>query len=220
MYSGWKEETEHEKLCWKLGIDPQTAAGGLCALAGVPGRMELIDMGQPFTAVVDFAHTPNALKVALQTGREMTEGRVISVFGSAGLRDKEKRRLMAEISAELADLTILTAEDPRVDPLNGILEEMAQGAEARGGVENVTFWRIRDRGEAVRVVLQSKRGSASRLQRALSVGYTRASRLMDRVTEEGILGAHRVSKSRRILVSLEDWEASQEETVSHGTQHE
>ncbi len=75
-------------------------------------------------------------------------------------------------------------------------------------------------GEAVRVVLQSKRGSASLLQRALSVGYTRASRLIDLMTEEGILGAHRGSKSREILVSLEDWEADQEETVSQGTQDE
>jgi len=75
-------------------------------------------------------------------------------------------------------------------------------------------------GEAVRVVLQSKRGSASLLQRALSVGYTRASRLIDLMTEEGILGAHRGSKSREILVNLEEWEAGQEETVSHGSSDE
>ena len=66
--------------------------------------MQTIDLGQNFTAIVDFAHTPNALKVTLEAARKMTKGWVISVFGSAGLRDKEKRRMMAEISAELADL--------------------------------------------------------------------------------------------------------------------
>ena len=81
-----------------LKIKPEIAAQGIAALEGIPGRMERIDMGQNFTAIVDFAHTPNALKVALEAARAMTKGRVISVFGSAGLRDKEKRRMMAETS--------------------------------------------------------------------------------------------------------------------------
>jgi UDP-N-acetylmuramoyl-L-alanyl-D-glutamate--2,6-diaminopimelate ligase len=136
-----------------LGIDPQVAAQGIAALEGIPGRMERIDMGQNFTAIVDFAHTPNALKVALEAGRTMTKGRVISVFGSAGLRDKEKRRMMAETSAELADLTVLTAEDPRTESLDGILEEMAAGAISKGGREGETFWRVADRGEAIKFAL-------------------------------------------------------------------
>ena len=69
--------------------------------------------------------------------------RVIAVFGSAGLRDKEKRRMMAETSIELADLTVLTAEDPRTELLEGILEEMAAGARSKGGGEGETFWRVR-----------------------------------------------------------------------------
>jgi UDP-N-acetylmuramoyl-L-alanyl-D-glutamate--2,6-diaminopimelate ligase len=140
-----------------LGIDPQVAAQGLAALEGIPGRMERIDMGQNFTAIVDFAHTPNALKVALEAGRTMTKGRVISVFGSAGLRDKEKRRMMAETSAELADLTVLTAEDPRTESLDGILEEMAAGAISKGGREGETFWRVADRGEAIKFALRLAR---------------------------------------------------------------
>ena len=140
-----------------LGIDPEIAARGIASLPGIPGRMERIDMGQDFIAVVDFAHTPNALKVALETGRQMTEGRVIAVYGSAGLRDKEKRRMMAEISAELADLTVLTAEDPRTESLDGILDEMAAGARSRGGSEGETFWRVPDRGEAIRFALQLAR---------------------------------------------------------------
>ncbi len=137
-----------------LNIDPQVAAGGISALEGIPGRMEQISLGQNFIAVVDFAHTPNALKVTLEAGRKMTQGRVISVFGSAGLRDKEKRRMMAETSIELADLTVLTAEDPRIESLDGILQEMAEGAIAKGGVEGKTFWRIPDRGEAIKFAIR------------------------------------------------------------------
>ena len=136
-----------------LEITPVIAAKGMASLDGIPGRMEKIDIGQNFTAIVDFAHTPNALKVALEAGRTMSKGRVISVFGSAGLRDKEKRRMMAETSAELADLTVLTAEDPRTESLEEILEEMAAGARSRGGIEDKTFWKVADRGEAIRFAL-------------------------------------------------------------------
>ncbi len=158
-----------------LGIDPQVAARGVASLPGVPGRMERIYMGQRFTAIVDFAHTPNALKSAIETARQMlaldeaadekresllsvvTVPRIITVFGSAGLRDKEKRRMMAEVSVDLADLTILTAEDPRTESLDGILEEMAAGARSKRGREGVTFWRIPDRGEAIRFALSLAR---------------------------------------------------------------
>jgi UDP-N-acetylmuramoyl-L-alanyl-D-glutamate--2,6-diaminopimelate ligase len=148
-----------------LGIKPEIAAQGIESLGGVPGRMERIDLGQNFTAIVDFAHTPNALKVTLEAAREMLakgkgigeNARVIAVFGSAGLRDKEKRRMMAETSIELADLTVLTAEDPRTESLNGILEEMATGARSKGGREGETFWRVADRGEAIKFALSLAR---------------------------------------------------------------
>ncbi len=145
-----------------LGIDPPVAARGIASLAGVPGRMERIDLGQPFTAIVDFAHTPNALKVTLEAARAMLSEapghpRVIAVFGSAGLRDREKRRMMAETSARLADLTVLTAEDPRTESLAGILGEMAAGATQAGGREGETFWRVPDRGEAIRFALKLAR---------------------------------------------------------------
>ncbi len=114
----------------------------------------MIDLGQSFTAIVDFAHTPNALKQALDTARGLTKGRIIAVFGSAGLRDREKRRMMAEVSAQLADISILTAEDPRTESLDAILAEMAKGAESQGGVEGVSFFRVGDRGEAIRTALR------------------------------------------------------------------
>lgn len=133
-----------------LGIDPATAARGIAALPGVPGRMEVIDLGQDFTAIVDFAHTPNGLARALETVRDLTRGRVIAVFGSAGLRDREKRHMMAEIAARSADISILTAEDPRTESLDAILAEMGAAAAAHGGVEGKTFYRVPDRGEAIR----------------------------------------------------------------------
>ncbi len=142
-----------------LGIDPLVAAKGIGNLAGVSGRMEMIDMGQPFSAIVDFAHTPNALERAIETARKMTSGRVIAVFGSAGLRDREKRRMMAEVSVRTADLTILTAEDPRTESLDVILTEMADAATKAGGTEGVNFFRVPDRGDAIRLgVKMSKPG--------------------------------------------------------------
>jgi UDP-N-acetylmuramoyl-L-alanyl-D-glutamate--2,6-diaminopimelate ligase len=87
----------------------------------------------------------------------INRARLIAVFGSAGLRDREKRRMMAETSAELADLTVLTAEDPRTESLDAILEEMAEGARSKGGREGGTFWRVPDRGEAIRFALRLAR---------------------------------------------------------------
>jgi UDP-N-acetylmuramoyl-L-alanyl-D-glutamate--2,6-diaminopimelate ligase len=136
-----------------LGIEPGAVQQGIADLAGVPGRMEQIDMGQDFIAIVDFAHTPNALQCALRTARSLTQGSVIAVFGSAGLRDKQKRTMMSEISAQLADLTILTAEDPRTESLDDILIEMAAGVESRGGVEGETYVRVPDRAEAIRFAI-------------------------------------------------------------------
>jgi UDP-N-acetylmuramoyl-L-alanyl-D-glutamate--2,6-diaminopimelate ligase len=158
-----------------LHVAPEAAQHGITAVKGVPGRMERVDMGQPFTAIVDFAHTPNALRRALETARQMLTAKdvesnekiaplaniavnkVIAVFGSAGLRDVEKRRMMAEVSAELADMTILTAEDPRTESLDDILEMMAFGMRSKGGVEGQTFFRAPDRGEALRLAVRLAR---------------------------------------------------------------
>lgn len=142
-----------------LGISWDAINAGIAAVELIPGRMERIDEGQDFIAMVDFAHTPNALKRALEAGRQMLSPgkRLIAVFGSAGLRDIEKRRLMAETSAQLADMTILTAEDPRTESLDDILAMMAAGCLAAGGVEGETFRRIPDRGEAIYAACQMAR---------------------------------------------------------------
>jgi UDP-N-acetylmuramoyl-L-alanyl-D-glutamate--2,6-diaminopimelate ligase len=139
-------------LAKAMGIDDATIQAGIADVQSVSGRMQPIDEGQDFTAIVDFAHTPNALKRALEAGREMltgTDGRLIVVFGSAGLRDREKRRMMAETAEQYADFSVLTAEDPRTESLDAILEMMAQGCIAQGGVEGETFIRVPDRGRAI-----------------------------------------------------------------------
>jgi UDP-N-acetylmuramoyl-L-alanyl-D-glutamate--2,6-diaminopimelate ligase len=136
---------------YALDCPEEAILRGIKTVPPVPGRMERIDEGQDFLAIVDFAHTPNALRRALEAARTMipADRRVIAVFGSAGLRDREKRRLMAEVSAELADISVFTAEDPRMESLDAILQVMADAAISKGGVEGQTFYRVRDRGAAL-----------------------------------------------------------------------
>lgn len=124
---------------------------GVARVQAIPGRMERIEEGQDFTAIVDFAHTPNALRRALEAGREMVDqgGDVIAVFGCAGLRDCEKRYLMGYAAGELADRIIVTAEDPRTEPLDRIMEEIARGLRTAGRKEGRDFWLVPDRGLAI-----------------------------------------------------------------------
>ena len=131
------------------GLDFEDMQGGIGAVEGVVGRMERIDEGQDFSAIVDFAHTPNSLENVLRVLRPMTAGRLIVVFGCAGLRDAEKRPVMGEIAGRLADVTIITAEDPRTEPLKAITDQVAAGAEKAGAREGEDYHRIGDRAEAI-----------------------------------------------------------------------
>jgi UDP-N-acetylmuramoyl-L-alanyl-D-glutamate--2,6-diaminopimelate ligase len=132
---------------------------GIEKLKGIPGRMEKIDLGQEFLCFVDFAHTPNALENVLRNSRKILEqdqihqGRIIAVFGSAGLRDKQKRNMMAKISGRLADISILTAEDPRTESLEAILLEMEEGIKAGGRQGGTEYHIIPDRGEAIQLAI-------------------------------------------------------------------
>jgi UDP-N-acetylmuramoyl-L-alanyl-D-glutamate--2,6-diaminopimelate ligase len=138
-----------------LGLSPNAIIEGIAAMEGIPGRMERVDAGQDFLAIVDFAHTPNALEQALTTAQTMTRkaaqggGRVIVVFGSAGLRDREKRAMMGHVAGRLADVVIVTAEDPRTESLEEIMAESAAAAETEGKRAGVDLWRVPDRGEAI-----------------------------------------------------------------------
>lgn len=134
-----------------LKLDINCVINGIKSMMSIPGRMEQINVGQEFLAIVDFAHTPNALKEAIKTARQLTSKQVITVFGSAGLRDRKKRRLMAEVSLKNADISIFTAEDPRTESLTAILAEMADEAEQQnGGKAGKNFYVVEDRGEAIR----------------------------------------------------------------------
>jgi UDP-N-acetylmuramoyl-L-alanyl-D-glutamate--2,6-diaminopimelate ligase len=136
-----------------LGVPVDAIQRGVWAVEGIIGRMERVDEGQAFTAIVDFAHTPNALEQALETARTQTDGRVIAVFGCAGERDREKRAWMGEIAGRLADISVHTAEDPRTESLDAILTEMAHGARRAGAVEAAqagrSYYQVHDRAEAI-----------------------------------------------------------------------
>ena len=132
-----------------FGVSPEAMQQGIASVRGIVGRMDPIDEGQDFIAVVDFAHTPNALAQALQAARAMTPGRVIVVFGSAGLRDRAKRRMMGEVAGRLADVVVVTAEDPRTESLDDIMAESARAAQAEGKTDGVDLFRVADRGEAI-----------------------------------------------------------------------
>ncbi len=137
-----------------LGVDRDAIAKGLAAVEQIKGRMEWVPEARAlgFDVVVDFAHTPNGLEKTLELARDLAHargGRVIVVFGSAGLRDRAKRGLMGSIAGRLADLTVITAEDPRTERVEDISAEIARAVEAEGRVEGVNFWQVHDRAEAI-----------------------------------------------------------------------
>ncbi|MGH2427762.1 MAG: UDP-N-acetylmuramoyl-L-alanyl-D-glutamate--2,6-diaminopimelate ligase [Candidatus Limnocylindria bacterium] len=131
------------------GVDLATAAEALSNVAGVPGRMERIDGGQPFTIVVDYAHTADSLGKVLDILRPLARGRLIAVFGSAGDRDPTKRPAMGRVAAERADVTIVTDEDPRLEDPRDINEAIAEGARAAGARDGETLFVVDDRREAI-----------------------------------------------------------------------
>ena len=136
------------------GLDPEQAAGALAQVRGVPGRMERIDLGQPFGVIVDYAHTADSLGKVLRELRPLTAGRLIAVFGSAGDRDRTKRSPMGRIGAELADLVVITDEDPRTEAPWEVNEEIARGAREAGARDRETMWIIDDRRAAIAHALQ------------------------------------------------------------------
>ena len=132
-----------------LGLDVHHAAGMLESTAGVPGRMARVEAGQPFTVVVDYAHTEDSLRKVLEILRQLTAGRLIVLFGSAGERDATKREPMGRLAAQLADLVIVTDEDPRLEDPRAINEQIADGARSAGAADGVSLWVIDDRSEAI-----------------------------------------------------------------------
>jgi UDP-N-acetylmuramoyl-L-alanyl-D-glutamate--2,6-diaminopimelate ligase len=113
-----------------LGIEETAIKHGIEAVDSVPGRFERVDEGQPFTVLVDYAHTPGALETALAAARELAQGgRLICVFGAGGDRDRAKRPLMGKVVAELADLPVVTSDNPRSEDPGAIAEDVVGGLE-------------------------------------------------------------------------------------------
>ncbi len=121
-----------------LGLPAEAISAGIAALPGVPGRFEAVDEGQPFTLVVDYAHTPDGLENVLLTARELAQasgGRVVAVFGAGGDRDRGKRPEMGRIASELADIAIVTSDNPRSERPESIIAEVVTGSVAQVEVE-------------------------------------------------------------------------------------
>ena len=136
------------------GMQPSQVVEALTRFSGVPGRMERIDAGQPFTVIVDYAHTGEALRKVLATLRPLTGGSILAVFGSAAERGHTRREGMARAAAEGADFSVLTDEDPRFEDPEAILEEMAATLQAHGKSEPQHFLRVLDRQEAIRCAFE------------------------------------------------------------------
>ena len=119
--------------CVEAGFDAEAVAAGLADASGVPGRLERIDEGQDFLVLVDYAHKPDAVAAALRTLRPLTEGRLIMVLGAGGDRDHGKRPIMAGIAADLADVLIITDDNPRTEDPAAIRAEMLAGTRDASG---------------------------------------------------------------------------------------
>jgi UDP-N-acetylmuramoyl-L-alanyl-D-glutamate--2,6-diaminopimelate ligase len=132
-----------------VGLSLDEIRQGLESYSGVSGRMERVDLGQPFSVIIDYAHTPQSLEKVLRELRPITRGKLIAVFGSAGDRDREKRPWMGEIAARLSDYAVFTNEDPREEDAMTILSEIAAGAEEVGWTEGDQYARIEDRRQGI-----------------------------------------------------------------------
>ncbi len=138
-------------VCGMLGIDIQMIKEGLLKVQ-VPGRAEVVPTpGKPYTVMIDYAHTPDSLENILATVKAFTRGRLVSVFGCGGDRDRSKRPIMGEISGRIADFTIITSDNPRTEVPSRILADIEEGMKATGGQYLV----IEDRTQAIRYAMEN-----------------------------------------------------------------
>jgi len=149
-------------------VSKKTIEKAIRNFPGVLGRMEKVKISKPFTVIIDFAHKINALEKALSAARKTTRNKLIVVFGCAGLRDRVKRPIMGEIAARLADVVVLTAEDPRTEDVRDIINEISAGCHKEGikelskhDVKRIDqkmykkyFFKIPDRQEAINFAIR------------------------------------------------------------------
>jgi UDP-N-acetylmuramoyl-L-alanyl-D-glutamate--2,6-diaminopimelate ligase len=132
----------------ELGIDEDAIVAGIAAAPQAPGRFELVDAGQPFTVVVDYAHTPDGIENVLRAAREITDGQLTIVFGAGGDKDRGKRPMMGEVASRLADVVVLTSDNPRSEEPLSIIEEI------RGGMTSASYTLVEpDRRAAIELAL-------------------------------------------------------------------
>jgi UDP-N-acetylmuramoyl-L-alanyl-D-glutamate--2,6-diaminopimelate ligase len=136
-----------------VGVEDGAIEDGIAALRSVPGRLEPVEAGQPFPVLVDYAHTPDSLENVLRAGRALAEGRIIVVFGCGGDRDRGKRPIMGGVATRLADLTVVTSDNPRSEDPAAIIAEIVAGARAGGGTYTVEA----DRRSAIRLAVAEAR---------------------------------------------------------------
>ncbi len=141
-------------LAGEAGLDARDVADGIARSGGVPGRLEQVDAGQDFLAIVDYAHKPDAVEAALAALRPLTEGRLVLVLGAGGDRDVGKRPLMGEIGARLADVLVVTDDNPRTEDPSAIRAAVLEGS-ATGSLAEVL--EIGDRRAAIRAAVAMAR---------------------------------------------------------------
>jgi UDP-N-acetylmuramoyl-L-alanyl-D-glutamate--2,6-diaminopimelate ligase len=140
------------------GVDLPRIAGALATAPPVPGRMAPVDAGQPFHVIIDYAHTPDSLAKVLRLLRRLHPGgRLLVVFGSAGERDVAKRPIQGTISAQLADVVVVTSEDPRGEDAEAIIAQIAAGAVSAGAISDETLFRRTERRDAIRLAIELAR---------------------------------------------------------------
>ncbi|MEK6710275.1 MAG: UDP-N-acetylmuramoyl-L-alanyl-D-glutamate--2,6-diaminopimelate ligase [Nitrospinota bacterium] len=138
--------------CFALGLSAEEVVRGVCALAAVPGRLERVSLGQPFLVVVDYAHTEDALRRVLEFARPITPGRLLTLMGCGGDRDRRKRPLMAAAAVRASDWVVMTSDNPRTEDPAAILREVEAGVGrvpgGRGRARSIV-----DRREAIRAII-------------------------------------------------------------------
>jgi UDP-N-acetylmuramoyl-L-alanyl-D-glutamate--2,6-diaminopimelate ligase len=140
-------------VCLEMGIDDKSIQEGIRSLYGVPGRFERLDSGKKFTVIVDYAHTPDGLEKVLTTIKQILKpgGKIITVFGCGGDRDRKKRKIMGSISGKFADLTILTSDNPRTEEPGSIISMIEEGLTGSGYKEYI---KEADRKKAIFMALE------------------------------------------------------------------
>ncbi len=164
MYVNKMLETIKINIPGRFTVYNALAAIGVCSLFGaqmdailmalaqlrVPGRNEVVDINKTFTVIIDYAHTPSSLEAILSSAKRYTKGRVICVFGCGGDRDKEKRRMMGEISGRLADFTVITSDNPRNEKAEDIIQDIEAGMKETSGL----YKAIENRRQAIKFAMR------------------------------------------------------------------